>query len=271
MVDSGFVMNTGRHFKCSAARAFTLIEMLCVMFIIAILASLSLAGISRARAKANEAYCVNNVRQMGVALQVFLSDHHVYPLWSNVDYRNGKNTELGKTWFSGLFPDLSMENAITNRGNQVFHCPAARIPSAFRRDQWFADYGYNARGLAGSVPGDFIGLDGFSLATQSYDPLPDSKVTSPADMLAIGDGHKGWDQVITDGEFMLWRNIAVINQAYPNSRAHAMKRHHGKANLAFCDGHVESRGLLDLFADRSDAALRRWNRDNLPHRERLKP
>jgi prepilin-type processing-associated H-X9-DG protein len=45
----------------------------------------------------------------------------------------------------------------------------------------------------------------------------------------------------------------------------------GKANVVFCDGQVESPTLQFLFADTSDAALGRWNRDHLPHRERLAP
>jgi prepilin-type processing-associated H-X9-DG protein len=45
----------------------------------------------------------------------------------------------------------------------------------------------------------------------------------------------------------------------------------GKANVVFCDGHVESPPLQFLFADTSDAALSRWNRDHQPHRERLAP
>jgi prepilin-type processing-associated H-X9-DG protein len=44
-----------------------------------------------------------------------------------------------------------------------------------------------------------------------------------------------------------------------------------KANVAFCDGHVESPTLQYLFADTSDEALVRWNRDHQPHRERLAP
>jgi prepilin-type processing-associated H-X9-DG protein len=48
-------------------------------------------------------------------------------------------------------------------------------------------------------------------------------------------------------------------------------RHQGKANVVFCDGHVESPTLPFLFADTSDAALSRWNRDHLPHREKLSP
>ena len=48
-------------------------------------------------------------------------------------------------------------------------------------------------------------------------------------------------------------------------------RHQNKANVVFCDGHVESPTLQFLFADTSDAALSRWNRDYQPHRERLAP
>jgi len=44
-----------------------------------------------------------------------------------------------------------------------------------------------------------------------------------------------------------------------------------RATVVFCDGHVESPTLQFLFADTSDAALSRWNRDHQPHRERLAP
>jgi prepilin-type processing-associated H-X9-DG protein len=45
----------------------------------------------------------------------------------------------------------------------------------------------------------------------------------------------------------------------------------GKANVVFCDGHVESPRLPFLLADTSAAALSRWNRDHQPYRERLAP
>ena len=44
-----------------------------------------------------------------------------------------------------------------------------------------------------------------------------------------------------------------------------------KANVVFCDDHVESPRLPFLFTDTSNAALSRWNRDHLSHRERLAP
>jgi prepilin-type processing-associated H-X9-DG protein len=50
-----------------------------------------------------------------------------------------------------------------------------------------------------------------------------------------------------------------------------LTRHQGHANVVFCDGHVESPALKFLFEDTSDEALSRWNRDHLPHREKLSP
>jgi prepilin-type processing-associated H-X9-DG protein len=47
--------------------------------------------------------------------------------------------------------------------------------------------------------------------------------------------------------------------------------HQGKANVILCDGHVESPPLKFLFEDTRDAAFVRWNRDHLPHREKLSP
>lgn len=48
-------------------------------------------------------------------------------------------------------------------------------------------------------------------------------------------------------------------------------RHQGKANVVICDGHAESPTLQFLFDDTRAAALSRWNRDHLPHREKLSP
>jgi len=47
------------------------------------------------------------------------------------------------------------------------------------------------------------------------------------------------------------------------------RKYYREANVVFCDGHVESPTLRFLFQNTSDAALVRWNRDHLPHRDRL--
>ena len=86
-------------------------------------------------------------------------------------------------------------------------------------------------------------------------------------MMAIGDGFNGGNGVIKMVDF--WHDHGL--QDYFGSTKRSYARHQGKANVVFCDGHVESPTLQFLFADTSDDALSRWNRDHLPHREKLSP
>jgi prepilin-type processing-associated H-X9-DG protein len=49
------------------------------------------------------------------------------------------------------------------------------------------------------------------------------------------------------------------------------RRHSGRWNRVFCDGHVQLFKTRELFDYHSDPVLQRWNRDNLPHRDNLPP
>src|SRR5437588_6416094 len=67
---------------------FTLIELLVVIAIITILAALLMTTLAKAKASAQCAACKSNLRQLGIALQLYVDDHAKYPSNGAV-YRQG--------------------------------------------------------------------------------------------------------------------------------------------------------------------------------------
>ena len=263
--------------------AFTLVELLVVIAIIGVLAALLFAGISSAKGKVQRIQCANNVRQLGMAIQLFVSDSHVYPLGVNGQFNAGVNTEHMSDWRGALekeFPRIRLTDA-----NDAWHCPTFHPPPS--QDERIAygwnSYGYNAFGL-GMELDDHFGLGGHkgARAKPGDTPVRESEIVNPSDMMAIGDGFFGgmYPQLyINDGSCFLGRQRIVSEvggtagpyKDKPGSTRRAKARHQGKANVLLCDGHVEAPALKFLFEDTSDAALVRWNRDHLPHRDRLTP
>jgi prepilin-type processing-associated H-X9-DG protein/prepilin-type N-terminal cleavage/methylation domain-containing protein len=232
-----------------ANSALTLTELLVVIAIIGILAALLLPALSQAKKRAQQIQCVGNLHQLGTGLQVILASNHNYPLF----LENTNGSWVDQLAIEGLGESRSLTNFL-NSG--VWRCPTARLTEREIAENIFLlSYGYNTGGVVSDENAD----DNFGLGGRpsTHAPLPESQVIAPADMMAIGE--------VFQSRLAFTRNTANAVTLF------AYQRHQGKANVVFCDGHVESPTLKSLFEDTSDEALARWNRDHLPHREKLPP
>ena len=94
-------------------RAFTLIELLVVIAIIAVLIALLLPAVQAAREAARRAQCVNNLKQIGIALHNYHSTNEVFPMGQAVPLPNGTNG------WSGYGPQAALLQFI--EGGAVFN------------------------------------------------------------------------------------------------------------------------------------------------------
>ncbi|HWN96859.1 MAG TPA: prepilin-type N-terminal cleavage/methylation domain-containing protein [Methylomirabilota bacterium] len=98
-------------------RAFTLVEMLVVIAIIAILAAMLLPALSKSKGKAQRISCVSNIKQTGLAILLWAHDHEGKYPWL-VKTADGGSYSLDKAWQH--FTNIS-EELVTPK---VLHCPS---------------------------------------------------------------------------------------------------------------------------------------------------
>jgi len=208
-------------------QAFTLIELLVVIAIIAILAAILFPVFAQAREKARQTSCLSNMKQIGIALRMYMqdSDEQLFFRATTNATSTRANVSVPKTapdynalqWWNLLMPYI--------KSNALFACPsdAGATPSA------------DAAGNL-SIPRSYI-------ASCAVESLGDSQVASPVDTIVITEK---WDvsstgKVVGDAWMEAFDGDMAVDPINPTKYplGYVGTRHQGGVNSAFYDGHAK--------------------------------
>ena len=220
-----------------------------VIAIIGILAALLLPVLSKAKAQAESVGCKNRLRQIGLALSIYVSDQGRYPSLM------GKHTN---TWADALSPATPR-----NWTNHSWHCPtylASKGVVIFSIKDLWTSYAYNGTGIFdGPWDSDKFQL---GLGTRPRYSKSEREVLVPSAMYTVADARTIEGRPGILGYFNMRPYLLLpFRESGPL---------HGQGyNILFGDGHVALVKRSDyLFPPRS---ARNWNRDNHPHPEAWVP
>lgn len=205
---------------------FTLIELLIVISIIAILASLLLPALQQVKEKARKIQCTSNLRQLNTAFNYYLNDYGIFPTPYMFGDDKFKYIAAYGTYFE-FIPSYLPRGILVSEytfKNQIYYCPSRRI---FNSNTKWANYGYNNE----------VGYRNAKAARPSNQQYP-SKTLLLCDRTYIDGVSQGlpWYASASSG-----------NQLAIDTWREAGKRHNGYINIIYIDGHTGNMKASDIY------------------------
>jgi prepilin-type N-terminal cleavage/methylation domain-containing protein len=215
--------------RSADGQGFTLIELLVVVAIIAVLVAILLPAMASARSTAIQLSCAGRMKQMGLAMQMYLNEHQE----TFAPYRYDTATVAGLYWGDLMKPYLNDANP--NEGldgspcGDAFFCPTmgpAWEQYGLKRSTKYMGFAYNDFGLGGSMWGNSVRL---------------GQIQSPDRILCFAEAYEyafWWPASPTwstnrfgAGELFHFRHRLGDNQLFPGD---------GSMNAYYIDGHIAS-------------------------------